>query len=108
MEQSLSQGRHAIISSSRSVIGQAQLFFGDQRVVTIEVDADIAKVRQRLLLRGRENREQIDQRLEHNSHMSQSVKQTAKHLVVVHNNGTVEQGVSQFLQALFLVHQQKK
>lgn len=90
----LAQGRTVVANVSRSVLDEARAGFGRVRVVSI--GADEAVIRQRLIHRGRETPEEIDERVAR----AGAFQVDGPDVVQVRNNTTAEAGVAAFVAAL--------
>jgi len=90
----LGQGRTVVANVSRGVLDQARATFGRVRVISI--GADEAVIRQRLIHRGRETPEEIDERVARAS----AFRVEGPDVVQVRNNTTPEAGVAAFVAAL--------
>jgi ribose 1,5-bisphosphokinase len=96
----LSHNRNVIVNVSRTVIEQAQNDFKTCNVTVVEINADSHVIRDRLIKRGRESEQDINNRIQRGEEMAAAVKQAAKNLKRVLNNTTVDEGVDRLLVAL--------
>lgn len=88
----LVQGCDVLINGSRAYLPEAQLRYADLVPVLLTVEPEL--LRQRLQARGRENDQQIQQRLERNAQfVSLDAAKNAKLTVVIDNSGDVDQTV---------------
>ena len=88
----LVQGCDLLINGSRAYLPEAQLRYADLVPVLLTVEPEL--LRQRLLARGRENDQQIQQRLERNAQfVSLDAAKNAKPTVVIDNYGDVDHTV---------------
>lgn len=90
----LAAGRTVVVNVSRSVLDAARARFGDLRVIAIT--ADRQRLAERLARRGRETPADIAERLAR----AASFAVTGPDVVVVRNDGTPAEGVTQLLAAL--------
>ncbi|MEG0636739.1 MAG: phosphonate metabolism protein/1,5-bisphosphokinase (PRPP-forming) PhnN [Pseudomonas sp.] len=90
----LAQGRCVLVNGSRAYLEQAQARYPD--LVPILLTVDLPALRERLLARGRESREEIEQRLARNQRVTQ-VSGAGIHLL---DNSTTLQDAVQRLLAL--------
>lgn len=90
----LAQGRTVVANVSRAVLDEARERFGRVRIVSI--GADEAVIRERLLRRGRESAEEIEERVAR----AGAFKVEGPDVVQVRNNTTPEAGVAAFVAAL--------
>ncbi len=88
----LAEGRDVVFNGSRAALLGILKRCPDLRVVL--VTAPVAVLAERLAQRGRERREEIEQRL------SRGAFETPEGAVVVLNDRTLEEGVARFLNAL--------
>ncbi len=90
----LARGRHAVLNLSRRRIPLAREVFG--RTAVISVTAPVSVLAERLALRGRETREEIEERL------STAVLPPLQGMdvQVLNNDGSVDDGISAFLAIL--------
>lgn len=91
----LKQGRHVVANGSRATI--SELAARVPRLVVLAVSAERGALAERIRGRGRESGTEIEQRLARD--VSVAVPAGAE-LIAIHNNGSVEEGVEQFLAAL--------
>jgi ribose 1,5-bisphosphokinase len=88
----LVQGCDVLINGSRAYLPEAQLRYADLVPVLLTVEPEL--LRQRLHARGRENDQQIQQRLERNAQfVSLDAAKNAKPTVVIDNSGDVDHTV---------------
>lgn len=93
----LASGFSVLVNGSRGHLDEAQALFGDALVpVLVSVDRD--QLRQRLLTRGREDTEQIEQRLERNRQFETELEGQAE---VLDNSGDLEQAIERFAELLY-------
>lgn len=90
----LAQGRTVVVNVSRDILDEARARFGDVRVVAITADAEL--LARRLVARGRETDADIARRLAR----AAAVTVTGDDVVVVRNDGTPAEGITQLLTAL--------
>ncbi len=90
----LEAGRRVVANVSRTVIDQARREFPQVRVVSIT--ADPAVVAARLAARGRESADEITARLARGG----AYEVSGEDVIVVRNDGSLEDGVAAFLDAL--------
>ncbi len=74
----LQQGKSVLVNGSRGYLHQARARYPDLLVICLEVAPQV--LRQRLLARGREPVEEIEQRLARNAHLSNAQAAGMKHL----------------------------
>lgn len=85
-------GECVIVNGSRKYLPQARKQYGNITPIWMTVSEDI--LRQRLMQRGRENEEQIEQRIERNREL-ESLKM--KHCVYINNDQSIEDTIGQIL-----------
>lgn len=90
----LAQGRTVVANVSRSVLDEARAAF--RRVRVISIGADEAVIRERLIHRGRETPEEIDERVAR----AGAFRVEGADVVHVRNNSTPDAGVAAFVAAL--------
>lgn len=90
----LEAGRRVVANVSRTVVDEARRRFPEVRVVSIVADPKI--VAARLAARGRESAPEIEARLARGGAYDVS----GEDVIVVRNDGTLEDGVLAFLRAL--------
>ncbi|BBH45028.1 phosphonate metabolism protein/1,5-bisphosphokinase (PRPP-forming) PhnN [Pseudomonas sp. KU43P] len=91
----LAQGRPVLVNGSRAYLPQARLRYPDLLAVCLVVKPEV--LRDRLLARGRETQQQIDQRLARNARMQVS-DDAALHLL--DNSGSLQAAVAALLDLL--------
>lgn len=84
INQWLAKGITVVVNGSRQYLTEARRQYPELLPVSIEVNTDV--LRQRLLARGREDAESIEQRLRRH----ESLQQTPQHGLLVQNNGRIE------------------
>lgn len=90
----LAQGRTVVCNVSRRVIGEAEAKYPDVRVVLVTADRPVRT--ERLLARGRENREEIARRLKRESvDIPHGI-----HVSTVDNSASLERGIESFIEVL--------
>lgn len=94
MIRDIEAGRTVVTNVSRTVIAQARQRFSNVRVVL--VDAPLGVRRQRILSRGRETGEQIDDRLARR--VDQFDRADADHIVM--NDRSLDEGIRQMVAAI--------
>jgi ribose 1,5-bisphosphokinase len=94
INQWLAKGVHVVINGSRTYLEQVRLNYPELIPVGIDVDIDI--LRNRLLARGRETPEQIEQRLARNLQFRHMVGNEIR----ICNNGAIEDAGQQLVQQL--------
>lgn len=85
----LAAGRAVLVNGSRAYLAEARQRYPDLLAVLIEVRPEV--LRQRLLARGRETAEEIEQRLARNARMQTSADPSVH---VLDNSGTLETAVA--------------
>jgi len=95
VDQWLAQGRSVLVNGSRAYLPQARLRYPDLLAVCLEVKPEV--LRQRLLARGRETPQEIDERLARNAGMRLEQDSTV-HLL--DNSGSLATAVDGLLQLL--------
>lgn len=90
----LKRGTHVIANVSRGILDEARAAFGHVIVISVIVPPDV--LRARLEARGRESAADIDRRLER----AAALEVTGADVRYVVNDGTVEMGISRFLDAI--------
>jgi ribose 1,5-bisphosphokinase len=97
----LNEGKNVLLNISRSKIVEAQERYGGKyNVVVLEIKGDPEMIRNRLKKRGRETDEQIDARIARDIEQSKKVSENAKKLITIKNDGTIEEGIDKFVNAL--------
>lgn len=90
----LSAGQSVVFNGSRTELDIAKKTYPDLKILSIEVDHDI--LRGRLIARGRETLDDIEQRLER----AKIGVPTGPNVVRILNNGSLDQAVSEVIIAL--------
>ncbi|MEM9989786.1 MAG: phosphonate metabolism protein/1,5-bisphosphokinase (PRPP-forming) PhnN [Pseudomonadota bacterium] len=88
------KGVSAVVNGSRSVIDEMRQNFDNCSIISIR--ANIETLRQRLLTRGRETEQQIDQRLQR----ADAFDVKGSDVIEVWNDGSPEEGITKFTHAL--------
>lgn len=99
----LASGQDVLINGSRAHLETARQRYSDLLAILLQVDE--AVLRQRLLTRGRETPEQIEQRLARSRSFTavggaSAVTGTQGHIFVLDNSGSLQQSVTRLLQLL--------
>ncbi|HEY1027680.1 MAG TPA: phosphonate metabolism protein/1,5-bisphosphokinase (PRPP-forming) PhnN [Pseudomonas sp.] len=94
----LSAGQDVLINGSRGHLDAARRRYPELLAILLQVDE--AVLRERLLARGRETPEQIEQRLARSRRLSTSGTAAQPHLVTLDNSGPLQQTVSRLLRLL--------
>jgi ribose 1,5-bisphosphokinase len=94
IEGDLAAGRHVVVNVSRTVIGDARRRFA--RVGVVLVLAPQESLKARLTARGREDEDAVERRLDRASRHDVA----GEGVVEVVNDGTVEEGIARFVEAL--------
>ncbi|GAA0783833.1 ribose 1,5-bisphosphokinase [Marinobacterium sediminicola] len=97
VENWLDSGFSVLVNGSRGHLQEAQALFGEA-LVPVLVSVDSEQLRQRLLLRGREDLAQIEQRLERNRRFESALEGQAQ---VLDNSGDIEQAIESFAELLY-------
>lgn len=92
----LAQGSQVLVNGSRGYLDQALSRYGNT-LVPVLVSVDLARLQQRLVLRGREPAEEIDARIRRARELEQ---QLPPGCLIVENNGSVAEAVSGLLAAV--------
>jgi ribose 1,5-bisphosphokinase len=95
INQWLAKGIHVVVNGSRDYLTEARRLYPELMPVSIEVSADV--LRQRLLARGREDAQAVEQRLQRHRQLQGSHWSDA---VVVSNDGTVQEAGDQLVRAI--------
>ncbi len=90
----LAAGQRVVVNASREIVAEVRERFAELRVIVIE--ADKAVIAQRLAARGRESADQIEARLARGA----AFELSGPDVVVVRNDGSLEDGVAAFVDAL--------
>jgi ribose 1,5-bisphosphokinase len=93
IDQWLSSGLSVVVNGSRAYLDEATHLYPD--LIPVLITADYDQLRQRLLSRGRESVEQIEQRLEKARMLDQQLQHP--HLQRISNSGSIEQAGEQLL-----------
>jgi ribose 1,5-bisphosphokinase len=96
IEQWLAQGAQVLVNGSRGYLDQARSRFGSA-LVPVLVSVDLARLKQRLVLRGRESGQEIEARIRRARELEQ---QLPGDCLVIENNGSVEEAVARLLTAI--------
>jgi ribose 1,5-bisphosphokinase len=94
----LNAGQDVLINGSRGHLEAARQRYPDLLAILLQVDE--AVLRQRLLARGRETPEQIEQRLARSRRLSVAGTAAETSLITLDNSGPLQQTVSRLLQLL--------
>jgi ribose 1,5-bisphosphokinase len=92
--EALAGGRHVVANVSRSVLDEARQCFQPVRILSVQVPA--AVLRRRLQERGREQGEEVEERLQRASAFAVD----GEDVTVIRNDGALETAVVRFVQAL--------
>jgi ribose 1,5-bisphosphokinase len=96
IDQWLARGGQVLVNGSRGYLDEARAHYGKTLIpVLVRVDPD--RLRQRLVLRGRESVDQIDARIRRARELEQKLPSDC---LVIENNGNVEDAVSNLLAAI--------
>lgn len=94
----LANGQDVLINGSRGHLETARQRYPDLLAILLQVDE--AVLRQRLLARGRETPEQIEQRLARSRRLSVTVPAAETNLITLDNSGPLQQTVNRLLHLL--------
>jgi ribose 1,5-bisphosphokinase len=92
----LSGGHSVLVNGSREHLGEARQRFGD-RLVPVLVCVEASQLKQRLLARGREPLQQIEQRLERNRRFMDALEDQA---IMLDNSGELNRSILRFAELL--------
>ncbi|WHH49335.1 phosphonate metabolism protein/1,5-bisphosphokinase (PRPP-forming) PhnN [Pseudomonas sp. Ap32] len=95
VDQWLAAGRAVLVNGSRAYLAEARQRYPDLLVVLVQVKPEV--LRQRLLARGRETTEEVEQRLARSARL-QAAADPSVH--VLDNSSTLEAAVAAFLSLL--------
>jgi ribose 1,5-bisphosphokinase len=95
INQWLAKGIDVVVNGSREYLAEARRLYPELLPVCIEVSSEV--LRQRLLARGREDAQAVEQRLQRHRDLQGAVLIDA---IVVHNNGTVQEAGDQLVRAI--------
>jgi len=95
INQWLAKGIHVVVNGSREYLAEARRLYPELLPVCIEVSSEV--LRQRLVTRGREDAQAVEQRLQRHRELQGTVLIDA---IVVHNNGTVREAGDQLVRAI--------
>ena len=87
----LAMGINVVVNVSRAVLDAARATFPGLRVISIIAPRDI--LRQRLLARGRETEEEIEERLER----AEAFQLDGPDVLTISNDATLEEGIARFV-----------
>src|SRR5690606_35234766 len=95
------QGKNCIVNISRTAVEEAQRkLLPYCNVIVIQIVASPTILKSRLLNRGRESLDEINQRIKRGEEMRALVEKTAYNLITITNDGTMEEGIKSFLKAV--------
>ena len=92
----LANGYSVLVNGSREHLEDARMRFGD-RLVPVLVCVETSQLKQRLLSRGRESLQQIEQRLERNQRFVNALEEKS---IVLDNSGALDQSIAHFAELL--------
>ncbi|MCO1620327.1 MAG: phosphonate metabolism protein/1,5-bisphosphokinase (PRPP-forming) PhnN [Pseudomonas alloputida] len=95
VDQWLAAGRAVLVNGSRAYLAEARQRYPDLLVVLVQVKPEV--LRQRLLARGRETTEEVEQRLARSARLQAAADPS---VLVLDNSSTLEAAVAAFLSLL--------
>ncbi|MDH1927957.1 MULTISPECIES: phosphonate metabolism protein/1,5-bisphosphokinase (PRPP-forming) PhnN [Pseudomonas] len=95
VDQWLAAGRAVLVNGSRAYLAEARQRYPDLLVVLVRVKPEV--LRQRLLARGRETTEEVEQRLARSARLQAAADPS---VLVLDNSSTLEAAVAAFLSLL--------
>ncbi|WP_346831240.1 phosphonate metabolism protein/1,5-bisphosphokinase (PRPP-forming) PhnN [Pseudomonas abietaniphila] len=102
IDQWLADGHDVLINGSRGHLPQARERYPDLLVVLLSVDQ--AVLRQRLLARGRESANEIEERLTRNAQFADDLLADSPSVILLDNSGALDQTVVRLLQRIDREH----
>lgn len=99
----LAEGQDVLVNGSRGHLAQARQLYPELLGILLRVDIEV--LRKRLLARGRETPEQIEQRLARNHLFLLPVVQKGEQLLTLDNSGVLADTVERLLQLVAETHQ---
>ncbi|SEP68996.1 ribose 1,5-bisphosphokinase [Pseudomonas sp. NFACC02] len=102
IDQWLADGHDVLINGSRGHLPQARERYPDLLVVLLSVDQ--AVLRQRLLARGRESADEIEERLTRNAQFADDLLANVPSAIQLDNSGTLEHTVARLLERIDREH----
>jgi ribose 1,5-bisphosphokinase len=102
IDQWLADGHDVLINGSRGHLPQARERYPDLLVVLLSVDQTV--LRQRLLARGRESADEVEERLTRNAQFAGDLVADVPSVIVLDNSGALEHTVTRLLQRIDREH----
>jgi ribose 1,5-bisphosphokinase len=102
IDQWLAEGHDVLINGSRGHLPQARERYPDLLVVLLSVDQ--AVLRQRLLARGRESADEVEERLARNIQFADDLVADVPSVILLDNSGALELTVARLLQRIDREH----
>jgi phosphonate metabolism protein PhnN/1,5-bisphosphokinase (PRPP-forming) len=97
VQNDVANGKIVVVNASRSVIDDARDLLGSDHVRVISIRAGEDALRQRLVARGRESSDDIEQRLRRAS----AYQVDGPNVIAVENDNDLETGIGRFIDAIF-------
>ncbi|RCK41898.1 phosphonate metabolism protein/1,5-bisphosphokinase (PRPP-forming) PhnN [Thalassospira xiamenensis] len=97
VQNDVANGKIVVVNASRSVIDDARDLLGPDHVRVISIRAGEDALRQRLVARGRESCDDIEQRLRRAS----AYQVDGPNVIAVENDNDLETGIGRFIDAIF-------
>lgn len=97
-ENAIKKKQNIVLNVSRDIIEEIQTKYKNVYILEITCSQNI--IRERLLKRGRESKEEIEERINRNVFLMEKVKSISKNLIILYNDTTIEEGIEKFVKII--------